>query len=158
MSWPPPAQLASQTSLEQVPLTPFALFIKSCILPHSALTGRGEQSSSPGEYLPFLMSSSNSLPESYFFNKCLFPALCVPSSQQLKCNIEQKRVSVLQCNKTLLPLATETPPRHWWCSGRKLQVGKNSKHGICGKWQKYIFKVSVLLALKKNRSSKFIIF
>lgn len=56
------------------------------------------------------MSSSNSLPESYFFNKCLFPALCVPSSQQLKCNIEQKRVSVLQCNKTLLPLATETPP------------------------------------------------
>lgn len=48
-------------------------------------------------------------PRKLFFNKCFFPALCVPSSQQLKCKIdkESKRVNALKCNT--LPSATETP-------------------------------------------------
>lgn len=59
------------------------LSLSSCVLPHSPVMLE-QYSYSPGEYLPSLISSFNSLPKCYFLI-LVFPELCVPSSQQLKC-------------------------------------------------------------------------
>lgn len=128
-----------QKLLEQLSLTQFALFIKSCILPCSPLML--EQSSySPGEHFPSLLASSSSLPKGYFFLVIVFSLRCVFLLSSWSVKQTNKGAKENKCHLPVtspLPLALNSP--HWSFSERKQQDKKQQQtHSNLWKLVKYI--------------------